>query len=113
MDHIVSFTKGACIKDMEYHKSTAEKVSDLRRWRTRRKKNEIADIIIFFADGTVFDTFLKVHNNSFPAINKYWRHFYRLKNQPELTMDTLLAMYTKKFETWARIIVNGNGINSL
>jgi len=112
MDHIVSYKPCACVKEMEYYKSTTQKVSDLRRWRLRRKQNGIKDIIIFFADGTIFDTFLKVHNNSFPAINKYWRHFHRLKNQPELTIDTLLAMYMKKFETWSRIIEK-NGINSI
>jgi len=112
MDHIVSYKTGSCVKDMEYYKSTTEKTSDLRRWRERRK--EVEGVIIFFADGTIFDTFLQVYNGmSFPVVHNYWRHYYRLQKQPTLCIDTLLAYYKTKFEQWAKIIIENNGINSL
>ena len=113
MDHIVSYKEGSPVYEMDYYKSNAKKVSDLRRWRDKRKHGQINDIIIFFEDGTIFDTFLRVHNKSFPAKNKFWRHYYRLKKQPGLCVETILAVYKKQFEGWATIVKGKNGINSL
>ncbi len=105
MDHIVSYKKGACITEMEYYKSTAQKTSDLRRWRNIRK-NMNGGVILFFADGTVFDTFLSVYSD-----HKYWRHYYRLKKQ-KIPKETLLACYKLKFEKWSKIVIEKNGIRS-
>lgn len=87
---------------MDFYKSTALKVSDLRRWRSRRD----GDIIIFFRDGTIFDTFLKkanikTHLNGRPS---YWRGSYQLINNPGLAEETLFAFYKKQFELWLRVI---------
>ncbi len=117
MDHIVSYKKGACIKEMYYFKSTAEKVSDLRRWRTFRKNMKRHEgVILFFADGTVFDTFLSNFKGQLSGkVGKppYWRHYYRLANQPELTKQTLLAYYRCRFDQWKNTVIEVNGINDL
>lgn len=103
MDHIVSYSMGACVTEMEYYKSTAQKISDLRRWREKRK-NISGGVILFFSDGTVFDTFLCVYSD-----HKYWRHYYRLKKQ-RIPKETLLAKYKERFDKWSKIIIEKNGI---
>ena len=95
MDHIVSYKEGSAVKEMTLFKSTAEKKSDLRRWRSRRK--ETGDVILFFRDGTIFSTFLSVMNNNKSWRHNYWRHYYWLKKDPKINKETLLAYYMGRF----------------
>ena len=105
MDHIVSYKQGACVGDMLYFKSTAEKTSDLRRWRSIRTTQKI-DVILFFEDGSVFDSFL-------PG-RRYFRHHHllKLKKYKNITLETVLAHYKCKFALWEKI-AKKNGERSL
>ena len=114
MDHIVSHKKGSSVKEMFYFQSTAKKVSDLRRWRGLRKNN--GEVIIFFEDGTVHDTFLANFKGNIiktSGRNPYWRHYYRINSQPRIGKEKLLAHYRCKFYIWKKIVIETNGINEL
>lgn len=59
-------------------------------------------VILFFRDGTVFDTFLIIDRKRFKKGHRYWRHYHHLKNDNTTNIETIKAYYKRKYELWEK-----------